>query len=83
MTDREAYIALFDRTLVRWEVEEDVDWEIVRKRHPTAHDTIVVSSFDDENYELNIRYRNDGYSGFYARLIFDKDGGLLEFGVWE
>jgi hypothetical protein len=49
--------------------------------------TTLKEEYYDQGFTLRIEAKdgakNDGYVGFYTQFIFDKDGKLLETGIWE
>lgn len=73
MSDRETITAILDSAGIVW---TDEDEELpVRDKPDNVKSEIVVKSTGGPH--------QDGYSFFYACLLFDDDGALVKWENWE
>lgn len=69
-TDHKQFTAMLEAAGIGYQEEEDEEGLIV-----------IVGEYD--NWLMANPKGWEGYTGFYAKLHFTREGGLVKIGVWE
>lgn len=69
MTDLERAKALLDS----WGVKHTEEWPYPSSKEGNPNEKELFIFGDD----------NDGYTGFFAAIVFDEEGKFKSFGLWE